>query len=151
MPNDEAKDNALKHDGVLNPHPEVVQAPLFRERQFFDPRDLVQVKYEMLRSVEVDGSSVTAASRTFGLSRPTYYAARRAFEQEGLLGLVPKRRGPRGAHKLSDEVMDFVEARISQADRISMAELALAIHEHFEVRVHPRSIERALSRRKRGA
>jgi hypothetical protein len=35
------------------------------------PRDLVQVKYEMLRRVRVDGHSVSQSATGFGLSRPS--------------------------------------------------------------------------------
>jgi hypothetical protein len=40
----------------LNPSPERVTDELFQE--FFDPRDLVQVKYEMLRRVQTEGQPV---------------------------------------------------------------------------------------------
>jgi transposase len=145
-----AKQDVLKEEGVLNPHPDAVTDPLFTERGFFDPSDLVQVKYEMLRRVDQDGASVTSASRAFGLSRPTFYESRRAYEGGGLLGLVPAKRGPRGPRKLTDEVMDFVEATIDDRGPTGARELAHAIQEHFGLEVHPRSIERALARRKRG-
>ena len=41
----------------------------------------------------------------FGLSRPTFYQAEAAFEQDGLAGLLPQPRGPKSAHKLTPEVM----------------------------------------------
>ena len=55
---------------------------------FFDPEDLVQVKYEMLRRVREDGQAVTQASAAFGFSRPSFYEAQVAFERAGLPGLV---------------------------------------------------------------
>src|SRR5881396_743976 len=95
----EAKTRALAEQGVLNPTPEGVQDERFRTGAFFDPRDLVQVKYEMLRRGRAEGATVTEAAQVFGLSRPTYYQAQRALAQEGLPGLLPKRPGPKGAHK----------------------------------------------------
>ncbi len=44
---------ALAESGTLNAHPEAVQDPAFGESGFFDPRDLVQVRYEMLRRVRI--------------------------------------------------------------------------------------------------
>lgn len=150
-PGRDAKQEALKQEGVHNPHPEAVTDPLFIERDFFDARDLVQVKYEMLRRAERDGASITETSRAFGVSRPTFYETRRAFERGGLLGLVPAKRGPQKAHKLADDVMVFVESILEERGPTNATDLARAIWEKFGLKVHPRSVERALARRKKGA
>src|ERR1700686_4001909 len=63
---------ALLEEGTLNPSPGKVRDPMFQENEFFDPRDLVQVKYEMLRRVSVEKASVTGATNEYGVSRPTY-------------------------------------------------------------------------------
>ena len=91
---------------TLHPHPEQVRDPLFTSGSpFFDPRDLVQVKYELLRRVRVEGDSVSQATALFGLSRPTFYTAQAAWERAGLLGLLPEPTGPRQAHKLTQEIV----------------------------------------------
>jgi transposase len=146
---DTRKTEALRQQGILNPHPEKVADPLFQERDFFDARDLVQVKYEMLRRVEVDQAAVTQASATFGFSRVSFYQARSAFQQQGLFGLVPEKRGPRQAHKLTPEVMDFVGQARSAQPELRFVELAQEVEKQFGVRVHPRSIERRLTRRQK--
>src|SRR5262249_28519237 len=102
------KIGALRAVGALRPHPETVHDPSFRSHEFFDPRELVQVKYEMLRRVDIDGHSVSRTTAAFGCSRPTFYQAQAAFKAQGLPGLVPRKRGPRGAHKLDAAVMAFV-------------------------------------------
>lgn len=140
------KRDALRQANALHPHPDDVKDPLFREGEFFDRRDLVQVKYEMLRRVRVDDASVVDAAAAFGLSRPSYYEALDAFTEQGLLGLLPRRRGPRRAHKLATHVVDFVRELRSADPAIRPAELAHRIEEQFGIAVHPRSIERALSR-----
>ena len=84
---------------------------LFRQYDFFDSPDLLQVKYEMLRRVEAEAHSVTATAAAFGLSRPSFYEARTAWQREGLAGLLPKKRGPRRGHKLTPEVVAFLERR----------------------------------------
>src|SRR6266536_1141451 len=95
------KVTALRESRCLNPHPGQVTDPAFLATDFFDARDAVQVKYEMVRRVSVDGEPVTAAAAAFGYSRPAYYAAAAALAGSGLEGLVPARPGPRRAHKLT--------------------------------------------------
>lgn len=139
---------ALVEDGTLNPFPENVRDPKFQQGDFFDARDIVQVKYEMLRRVSVDNVSVTDATDEYGVSRPTYYQARANFDATGIAGLVPKKRGPRGPHKLQGEVLAFVERQYVEGEPIRARELAKAIREEFSVEVHPRTIERALGGKK---
>ena len=145
----DGKAQALRGQGALNPHPENVADELFTECDFFDARDLVQVKYEMLRRVRVDEWPVSRSARTFGFSRVSFYEAQRAVERSGLAGLLPQRPGPRGAHKLSDEVMAFIENARAKEVLLSSKELAGMVRERFGVSVHPRSIERALLRRQK--
>ena len=139
---------ALLADGALNPSPEKVADPKFQGSEFFDPRDLVQVKYEMLRRVLVENASVTDAAGEYGVSRPTYYQAKANFDEAGVAGLVPKKRGPRGPHKLQGEVLTFVEKQHVVGEPIRARELAKMIREEFSVDVHPRTIERALAGKK---
>jgi transposase len=146
---DDSKQKALARRGVLHPHPDRVSHPLFGQDSFFDPRDLLQVKYEMLRDVRIDGRSVTEAAEAAGLSRPTFYTARNAFDRDGLHGLLPTKKGPRRAHKLSEEVLDLVEDLLALGPDLDGGALAAALQERRGLIVHPRSIDRALARRRR--
>jgi len=137
----------LARSRTLNPHPETVRDEEFASSAFFDARDLVQVKYEMVRKVETGSASVSAAADSFGLSRQTYYSAVAALADDGLAGLLPAKPGPRRAHKLTDVVLDYAGELLAADPNIGSNALADAVHEHFGVRVHPRSIERALARR----
>jgi transposase len=143
------KAEALREHGALNPRPRGVRDVLFQESEFFDARDLVQLKYEMLRRVRLEGQSVTRASGAFGLSRPSFYKARGDFDREGLPGLLPRKRGPRGRHKLTDAVMAHLDEQLAADPSLSAVTLAARIEEHLGLRVHPRSIERALGRREK--
>ena len=143
------KTRALKGQGCFNGQAEAVRDDLFVSNPFFDPRDLVQVKYEMLRRVSEDGVPVSRVAASFGVSRPTWYHARRAFEAGGLPGLVPRRPGPRGRHKLNDEVVGALRQARSERPDTTAAELAAIVLERFGVSVHPRSVERALARSKK--
>ena len=118
----------------------------FASSEFFDARDLVQVKYEMVRRVRVDGAPVTQTAAAFGLSRPSFYEAATAVDRDGLGGLVPAKPGPRRAHKLTDEVIAYARRLREQDPAVGSAQLADAIAAEFAIRVHPRSVERALAR-----
>ena len=143
-----SKAEALLAEGTLNSAPEKVSDSKFRTSEFFDPLDIVQVKYEMLRLVLVENASVTNAAEEYGVSRPTYYQVADAFEKIGIAGLVPKKRGPHGRHKLRTEVLAFLEKRITPGEPIRARELANLIQERFNLDVHPRTIERALDGKK---
>ena len=148
---DDGKIDSLKKYGALNPHPQKVTEQIFSdsEADFFDSRDLVQVKYEMLRAVEKESQSVKQASEAFGFSRPAFYKAQSQFKQEGVIGLVKKRPGPKSAHKLTDEILFFIEENIEDDKPLRARKLAPLIKEKFGKDVHPRSIERAIARRKK--
>lgn len=137
---------ALREARCLNPHPEGVTDAAFGAQEFFDARDAVQVKYEMVRRVRVDGHSVTAAATAFGYSRPSYYEAAAALDEQGLDGLVPAKPGPRQRHRLTDEVCAFADQQLATDPSLRPADLVEPIEARFGVRVHPRSIERALAR-----
>jgi transposase len=122
--------------------------PKFQEGEFFDPRDLVQVKYEMLRRVLVDNASVTDAVGEYGFSRPTYYQAKARLDEAGIAGLVPRKRGPRRPHKLRDEVLEFLRRQIPSGEPIRARELTKLVRQEFGLDVHPRTIERALAGKK---
>jgi transposase len=142
------KVEALREARTLNPHPDTVRDAEFGSSGFFDARDLVQVKYEMVRRVRVDGVAVTRAAAAFGFSRPSYYEAAAALARDGLPGLVPDKPGPRGAHKLTDDVLAHAEALLAADASLRPADLVEPLAERFGVRVHPRSIERGLARRR---
>src|SRR5215469_14320050 len=93
---------ALRRHHALNPKPQAVQDPAFSgDNPFFDPNDLVQVKYEMLRRVREEGQRVSDASTAFGFSRPSYYEAHAAVAADGLPDLLPLHHGPPRAHQLA--------------------------------------------------
>jgi len=148
-PRTSGKQRLLADSGTLNPHPEAVVDLLFQTEGFFDPFDSLQVKYEMLRRVGTDAGSVTKAARAFGFSRRHFYEIKKQFDERGLQGLLSDKRGPKGAHKLEDSVMAFVHKTIEKEPRIKAKQLSTLIAREFEIEVHPRSVERALARKKK--
>ena len=143
---------ALRRHHALNPRPHVVRDSVFTAgNAFFDARDVVQVKYEMLRRVREDGEAVSHAAANFGFSRPAFYQTQAVFDAEGLPGLMPQRPGPKRAHKLSEEVVDRVEQMLEVNPSLNSAELAQWLEDELGLRVHRRSVERALERRRKKA
>lgn len=138
----------LAQEGTLNPASGKVRDLKFQEGGFFDPRDVVQVKYEMLRRVSVEKASVTDASDDFGVARPTFYQTKSDFDDAGIAGLVPKKRGPRGPNKLQGEILAFIKERLSPGQPIRARDLVALVKDEFGLDVHPRTIERAFSGKK---
>jgi len=147
-----SKIEALKAAGAFNPRADQVRHPLFGQSEFFDPHDLPQLKYESLRALEVDGYSVTRAAGEFGLSRPTLYQAQDQFKKQGLEGLLARKRGPKKPHKLTPEVRQHLQEITAADPGLNAQELARRLRRKFKVKVHPRTIEKALkTKAKRGA
>lgn len=142
---------ALRQGNVLNPSPNKVLDPLFEESTFFDRHDLVQVKYEMLRQNLQDKKPVSKSSKAFGFSRVTFYESKQVFEAEGILGLVPKIRGPKSGHKLRPEMIEFSTEKLKHNPKLKIEDLLRMIEDHYHVVIHRRTLERALARKKKAS
>lgn len=146
---EDQKGQHLRRHGTFHADADTVADPLFDQSEFFDPRDSVLVKYEMLRRVRVDGVSAVEAAKRFGFSRAGLYKILSAYQRLGLAGLIPALPGPRQAHKLTNDMLRFIDDQVAARGPVPAVELAALILQQREVRVHPRSIERALARRKK--
>jgi transposase len=102
----------------------------------------------MVRRSEIDGVPAAAAAAAFGFSRQSLYTAKSVLAEQGLAGLIPARPGPRGGHKLTEEVVDLLEELLAADATLRPAGLAAALRQRTGISVHPRSAERALSRRR---
>lgn len=150
-PSPQNKKDALRATGTLNVRSAQVRHSAFQGSEFFDPEDLVQLKYEALRALESNGCSIAKAAADFGLSRPTIYQAQQQFEEQGLPGLLPRKRGPKQPSKLTQEIRQYLLGLAVAEPHLKAAQLATRLRGRFQVKVHPRTIEKALkSRAKRG-
>ena len=140
------KEEVLRANGTFNARASRISDGLFGSCEFFDARDVVQVKYEMLRRVREDGVSVAQASADFGFSRVAFYDIQRAWACEGMNGLLPRPRGPKHGHKLTDEVLGFMRSALEEDPALHAPGLAERVRARFGLTVHPRSIERALAK-----
>jgi transposase len=143
------KSETLARDGVLNPNPGAVRDALFATNPFFDAKDLVQVRYEMVRRHQVDGLAISEAAAAFGVTRPTFYKAQSALKTAGLAGLLPNRRGPKDGPKVSGEVIAFAIELKAAKPELTTSQCLDAIASRFGIKLHRRSLERALARKKK--
>jgi len=145
------KIKALRQSGTFNAHADHVRHPLFANSLFFDPNDLLQLKYEMLRAIQNDHLPLTQAAADFGFSRPTIYQTQADFEGRGLSGLLPQKRGPKNPHKLTADIMEFLFKLHADEPELSGAQLAAKVKRRWKITLHARTIEKALAARaKRG-
>jgi len=125
-----------------------VQSARETSKQFLDAGGLAQVKYEMLRRVYVDGVPVSQAVKAFGFSRQAFYKALAAFQENGLSGLIAKARGPKQGHKLTDEILDFLEQRCRQDPSLRPPQLTKIVQREFGVELNPSTIRKGILRRR---
>ena len=145
-PPPDPKERHLRLRRALHPHPERVRDESFLTSEFFDPRDQVQVRYEMLRRHRVDKDAISRVTQRFGVTRPTFYQVAAQYEREGLAGLVPSKRGPKGPRKCTEEILEFVRERRAQAPDLTWEDILQEVTGRFGVTLHRRTVERGLAR-----
>jgi len=138
------KDELLKN-GSFNHRANEVTKGIFKRYQFFDANDIMQVKYEMLRAVEYEDTDISSASESFGFSRVSYYQIKKEFDEKGIAGLIPKKRGPKGSRKVSQDDIDFAKSLV---DTHSKAQIITRLKEERGVEISKRTLERQLSDKK---
>ena len=136
----------LDTEGLLNPKPERVRCKLFEDGDFFDPLDLPQVRYEMLRSGRVEHRSVAKACREFGFSREYFYQLKRAFMERGLVALFGSPLGRRPLIALNQEIVGFIVLRKVEDANLSGEELRKEILQTYKVECSRRTVERVVEK-----
>ena len=144
---DKEKHDEMRKNGSFNHHASAVAAEVFKNSFFFDVHDLVQVKYEMLRAVEKDHREVSSASADFGFSRVSYYQIKKEYDESGIAGLMPKKRGPKGSRKLSGSDIEFAKSLVGTHTK---AQIVSRLKEERGIDVSKRTLERQLSVKKNG-
>ena len=143
------KKEVLKKMGSFNKYSKKIKFELFTQgERFFDPYDKLQVKYEMLRAVKVNGYSITEIAKSFGYSRETYYTIARDFELEGCVGLLDQAQGKRQPEKLQTTIVEFIlSERHKDPKNNSGYRLAERIYNRFHIKIHPRTIYKVFKKR----
>ena len=137
--------NELRQNGTYNHRAAFVSADIFKGPQFFDAHDIIQVKYEMLRAVEKEKHDVSSVSAAFGFSRVSFYQIKKEFDENGVVGLIPKKRGPKGSRKLNTNDVEFAKNLVGTH---SKAQILTRLKNERGVEVSKRTLERQLSDKK---
>lgn len=132
----------LKKQEILNPKPDRILCKRFQTIDFFDPLDLPQVRYEMLRSARVENIPVVEACRNFGFSREYFYRLERGFMERGYASLLGSRKGRRPVIALSQEIVNFIVHRKIEEPNISGESLRTEILRLYKVSCSRRTVER---------
>jgi len=143
------KTKTLIENGSFNRNAASVSSPMFRSNPYFDPQDLVQVKYEMLRAVKADGENVSDASRQFGFSRTAYYKIEKRFHEAGVDGLCARKTGPKLPSKVTPDIIEFVSQLREKDPDMTNDDIIKRIIDEKGVSIHKRSLQRVQAKKKR--
>ncbi|MCL2672718.1 MAG: hypothetical protein FWF10_11920 [Clostridiales bacterium] len=142
-----ARHEELRRNGSFNHRAAAVRAGIFTENPFFDARDLVQVKYEMLRAVEQEDKDVSSTSGDFGFSRVSFYQIKKEFDENGVAGLMPRKRGPKGSRKITDGDVEYARALVGIYTK---PQIVAMLKSQRGVEISKRTLERKLAVKKNG-
>jgi len=138
----------LISNGTYNKRYTTVKKAKFSVGEFYDPMDIVQVKYEMLREVQESDMSIGNIVSEFGFSRTAYYNIKESYDKNGMSSLIPEKTGPRHPHKLTSQLQNFIDEYTVAHPKASASEITAAIHGERGVSISKRTIERYISKKK---
>ncbi len=142
----EIKKKFLEKEGLLNPKPERISHPLFKTLDFFDPLDLPQVRYELIRAARAEKISVVQTCNLFGFSREYFYKLERAFMARGYVALLGSTMGRRPIIALNQEVVNFIVHRKIEEPKLSGENLRKEIQQLYNVHCSRRTVERIVEK-----
>jgi len=142
-----AKHEEMRKNGTFNHRADKVSSELFAGSAFFDAHDAVQVKYEMLRAASEGQGDVTSIAAAFGFSRVSFYQIKKEFDENGIAGLTPKKRGPKGSRKLNGDDLEFARSLVGTCTK---AQIVTRLWEERGVIISKRTLERQLPDKKNG-
>lgn len=132
----------LQRAHCIHRAPEKVHDKRFQEESnFFDPKDIVQVKYELLRSCIVEGNDVASACMRFGFSRTTYYKVYETFIQGGIPSLMGRPRGRPRPIKLNEIVLGYLIAEKAMNPKLSASKMFTDVMNRYNVQISVRMIQ----------
>ncbi len=140
-----SKIDFLKKEGLINNKAEKVNHPLFETVKFFDPLDLPQVRYEMLRAVRVENMFIVKACKEFGFSREYFYQLEREFNKYGFSSLLRTSVvGCRPVIALNQEIVNYLIYRKIEEPKLSGEKLCKEINVIYKVKCEKRTVERII-------
>ena len=137
-----SKREILQANGTYNKNYEKIKNHKFITGSFYDPMDIVQVKYEMLKDAEEGNRGIAQVADEFGFSRASFYNTKDEFNEQGLSAFVPEKPGPRRPYKLTDSYKDYVDRYISENPKASSNEIARSLKKDKGIDISKRTVER---------
>jgi len=142
------KKETLVANGTYYKRYQSVKKQGFRVGGFYDPMDIIQVKYEMIREAQDSGRSIRDVAEDFGFSRTAYYAIKEGFDTCGMLAFIPEKKGPREQHKLTVTLRELIDEYTAVHPKASAAAIAGVILSEKGVSISKRTIERYKAKKK---
>lgn len=136
------KKEVLIANGTYNKNHSKVLNDKFLNDSFFDAMDIVQVKYEMLKSARSSEQCIEQIADEFGFSRAAFYKIKTEYDMNGIIALVPEKSGPHRARKLTDKYQSYVDQYIMQKPKASSAEITQQLKREKGIEISKRTIER---------
>ena len=137
-----SKQEILLENGTYNKkHGKVVEQHFVND-DFYDPQDLAQVKYEMLRTANETKRGIEEIAGKFGFSRAAFYKIKTSFEKAGVSAFVPEKSGPKSARKLTKEYQAFIDDYLAQNPNISSGDMAAVLYKERGLSISKRTVER---------
>ena len=137
-----SKQEILLENGTYNRNHGKVVEQRFVSDDFYDPQDLVQVKYEMLRTANETQRSIEEIAGKFGFSRAAFYKIKTSYEKEGVSSFVPDKSGPKNARKLTRAHQEFIDNYLAQNPNVSSGNMAAILYEERGLKISKRTVER---------
>jgi len=142
------KKDVLMKNGTYNKNHSKVKKEKFQEGGFYDPMDIVQVRYEMIKEAGDGGKAIEQVTGEYGYSRASYYHIKGDFDNGGMIALVPEKTGPRSPSKLTGDLQEYIANYVEGNPRASSSQIAMAIEQDKGVTVNKRTVERFRSKKK---
>ncbi len=136
----------LEKEGLLNQKPERIVTLRFADNDFFDPLDLPQVRYEMLRSARIEKIPVAQTCKAYGFSREYFYKLERNFKAHGLVALLGSPKGRRPLIAINQEVVNFIVHRKIDNPKLSGDDLRKEILQLYKIDCSRRTVERVIEK-----
>ena len=137
-----SKQEILLENGTYNKNYEKVMEQRFVSDDFYDAQDIVQVKYEMLRTARETELTIEDVADTFGFSRAGYYKIKTSFEKEGVSAFVTSKTGPKNALKLKGEYKAFIDQYLTENPDTSSTDLVAILKNERGLSISKRTVER---------
>ena len=142
------KEEWLKETRTFNRNHDKINDNLFAESDMLDARDLLQVRYEMVRAVKIDKSSATEVAQRFGVSESTLNRNIRALNEGGVIALIPESKGPKGQYSLDEDELKFIDSYLEAHPDATGGQVYSALLKEKQSTVSKRTVERHLASKK---